>query len=114
MPKILLNPSSSRNMTVGQNINLTCAAYGIPPPVVFWTKDNVMTIIPGSITRNGGNTTFVVSIEAIKVSQYGVYRCQANNSEGTALSYPSYITGNTEIVIITTTLIAFDVRRTQS
>ena len=72
---------------------MTCVAYGIPPPDIVWTKDNILTTLPVNTTKHQGNSTSVVRVAAVDIAQFGVYQCQANNSEGEAQSSPANIAG---------------------
>ena len=92
-PSIIEAPTSQTNLTIGQELTITCIAYGIPPPDIVWTKDNILVTLPVNTTKYQGNVTSVVRVAAVDIAQFGVYRCQANNSEGEAQSSPANITG---------------------
>ncbi|XP_068733582.1 fibroblast growth factor receptor 4-like [Montipora capricornis] len=70
-----IEPISNEVMTEGGNLNLSCQAFGIPPPTVFWIK-----ISNGQPT----NETELV-FRNIRRGEAGEYRCEAMNPCGNAL-----------------------------
>ncbi|XP_068685518.1 uncharacterized protein [Montipora foliosa] len=69
-----IEPISNEVMTEGGNLNLSCQAFGIPPPTVFWIK-----------TSNGQPTNETELVfRNIRRGEAGEYRCEARNPCGDA------------------------------
>ncbi|XP_068733324.1 hemicentin-1-like [Montipora capricornis] len=67
-------PISNEVITEGGNVNLSCQAFGIPPPTVFWIK-----------TSNGQPTNETELVfRNISRNESGEYRCEAWNPCGNA------------------------------
>ncbi|XP_068685509.1 hemicentin-1-like isoform X2 [Montipora foliosa] len=67
-------PISNEVITEGGNVNLSCQAFGIPPPTVFWVNSS-----------NGERTNGTeLVIRNIRRSEAGEYRCEATNPCGNA------------------------------
>ena len=92
-PSITEAPKSQTNLTIGHELTMKCVAHGIPHPDIVWTKDNILTTLPVNTTKYQGNATSLVTVAAVDIAQFGVYQCQAKNSEGEAQSSPANITG---------------------
>ena len=61
-----------QNITEGENLTVTCEAFGTPSPTVSWIKVS-------SGQRTDGN---VLQFTNINKSQAGDYRCEASNECG--------------------------------
>ena len=83
-PTVSLTPAVS--LTQGDSFTLNCQPTGNPAPTVSWTKDGV-TISSSTprITVTGG----VVTITGATLVEAGLYRCQAQNSLGSATATTS-------------------------
>ncbi|XP_068734692.1 hemicentin-1-like [Montipora capricornis] len=69
-----IQPVSNKVITEGGNLNLSCQAFGIPPPTVFWIK-----------TSNGQPTNETELVfRNIRRGEAGEYRCDARNPCGDA------------------------------
>ena len=62
-----------KTVTEGGNVNLSCNASGIPPPMVYWVKASGQRV-------NGS----VLMLTNINRSEAGEYRCEASNECGNA------------------------------
>ena len=67
-------------VTEGGNVNLSCHASGIPPPMVYWVK-------AGGQRVNGS----VLMLTNINRSEAGEYRCEASNDCSSATERASII-----------------------
>ena len=68
--------------TTGDNLELHCAASGIPIPVLSWSKDG---------RTLAGETTQRLQLVDLHVSDAGRYSCIASNSKGVTVSRPAAI-----------------------
>lgn len=64
---------------------LNCYAYGYPPPVVMWWKDN--EFIPFRSHEYTISKDHTLLINGVKLHNLGVYTCQAYNGVGKATSW---------------------------
>lgn len=71
-PKITEQPKST-TIIEGQTLNLTCAAYGKPRPLITWFKD-------GKFVQENYTERYVVG--NIERKDAGKYQCVAENEVG--------------------------------
>ena len=72
----------------GETAIFNCTVDGNPEPSIDWTKDNVplnITADPDLSQSNSGKVHFL-TIQNVHRSDEGQYRCEANNSMGSATS----------------------------
>ena len=77
-----------------QDVVLNCTAVGNPQPSVEWTKDDVVlniTADPQLSTTSSGNT-HSLTIQNVRRSDEGQYRCVAINSVGATTSEAGTLT----------------------
>ncbi len=68
---------------VGDDVHLTCIAYGDPSPDIEWLPPSGGVIkISGSFNRTMLQTTGVMSIRQVDSSRTGAYICVASSSKG--------------------------------
>ncbi|CAI4229355.1 unnamed protein product [Auanema sp. JU1783] len=87
--KVLIPPKIDKSNIIGnplaiveRGIILECPVFGIPQPVVSWSKDGVPIDLSDSrIVLTQNNQTF--GIDGIKVSDQARYTCVATNKGGT-------------------------------
>ena len=67
-------------------LELTCEAYGIPPPEVVWLKDGialtgrrVITAGGGSLGELGSITRSILKFTEVQLSDAGEYTCRASS-----------------------------------
>ena len=65
-----------KDILEGDNINLTCAFYGLPKPQLSWFKDNRL------LREENSNATLVK--RNITEEEEGTYTCVAMNEGGSA------------------------------
>ncbi|RDD47522.1 Hemicentin-1 [Trichoplax sp. H2] len=90
-PIVSLFPRN-QNITQGGSLQLTCYGYGYPPPVISWFKDGKQYNHPSRNWINGSEVQSMLIIHNISSLDEGYYKCQLNNSAGTATSQSSLIT----------------------
>ena len=78
----ITQPPQSQSHSLGQPVNLTCGANGIPPPLYQWFRDG--TEIPGASFPN-------LYISVVTPGDRGNYTCTASNEGGTATSSPGLL-----------------------
>nr|CAD7571475.1 unnamed protein product [Timema californicum] len=84
LPKIVLSPSNTVHVAIGQSVRLECRATGDPIPSVSWTKylqraypyGGTESIIPAT------PQTAVYEISRVTKEDEGSYNCQARNAAG--------------------------------
>lgn len=71
-------------------VNLSCAAYGFPPPLIAWLQNN-STITNGTVIQNGSISSLSVALN--KTTNLSLkYRCVAGNSLGKTFSEEATLT----------------------
>ncbi|WKX98850.1 hypothetical protein Q1695_014046 [Nippostrongylus brasiliensis] len=80
---VFTNEPDDMSLLVGQNAKIMCAATGIPPPVIKWSKDGGATF-PAALqhrlfVRPNDDHLYVVNVT---VEDQGVYTCHAVNDAG--------------------------------
>ena len=84
-------PSAIERHVSSQSVQLTCTAYGLPPPNVTWTRLPATELIAGEdlliasniTTANDSEAAFVTSTLTlcdVQLTNAGRYRCSASNS----------------------------------
>ncbi|XP_063154493.1 hemicentin-1 [Candoia aspera] len=106
-PPSLKDAGMMRNETVIVNnpIQLECKVSGNPLPVITWYKDNLpLTNTAGITFLNRGQ---VAQIDAVQISDTGIYKCAVANAAGVAELFYSLqvhvqpsISGNNEMVTV--------------
>jgi len=90
-PPQIITPPQAVTSRLGGQVNLTCIATGIPPPVYQWFRDDELL----------ENITLpYLLIPSIDVENRGYYRCTASNDDGVATSSPALLALDGEISIL--------------
>ncbi|KYB26517.1 Papilin-like Protein [Tribolium castaneum] len=86
-PATVLEPESQPNVVVSLNApaTLNCLALGYPFPAVTWWKDD--SLIPLKTSQFEVRKDYSLLIHSVKLSNLGVYTCQAYNGVGKAASW---------------------------
>ncbi|GFT31287.1 hemicentin-1 [Nephila pilipes] len=66
--------------SVGDNITISCEAFGHPQPKILWRKDNVELLSSHSVSIQDGNLT----IYHVSLEEAGEYECIAENFVGSS------------------------------
>ncbi|GJQ76338.1 hypothetical protein Trydic_g2060 [Trypoxylus dichotomus] len=72
-------------VSLGSPAMLNCYAYGYPPPIVMWWKDN--EFVPFKSHEYTISKDHTLLINAVRLHNLGVYTCQAYNGIGKATSW---------------------------
>ncbi|XP_076093735.1 hemicentin-1-like isoform X1 [Mytilus galloprovincialis] len=75
-PELPQDLPATTKVVEGESVTLVCPAVGTPIPTITWYKDNIPITDP--VTLSDGSLT----IEMVKSSDEGSYRCQATNKAG--------------------------------
>lgn len=75
-PELPQDLPTSTKVVEGESVTLVCPAVGTPIPTITWYKDNILITDP--VILSDGSLT----IEMVKSSDEGSYRCQATNMAG--------------------------------
>ena len=73
---------------VGESVNFTCNATGVPLPVITWSSDtnDSITAQPGDImitdNNDGSTRVSVLTLMNLKVEDFQNYTCNATNAFG--------------------------------
>ena len=81
-PNITNNPEAMKDLKIGNALELTCKATGVPPPSYRWRKNGVL--LPESNTE-------VLRIEKVTTKDSGNYICEAYNHLSVESSTPTYV-----------------------
>lgn len=81
-PNITNNPTTMRNIKIGETLELTCKATGDPAPSYRWKKNG--RILPGINTEN-------LRIKNVTTSDSGNYTCEAYNHVSVESSTPTHV-----------------------
>lgn len=76
-PTFLTRPSDV-HASVGDTVDLACAATGYPEPVVTWTLNGINIRHSSRVSVVGGGLRIV----SLNEDDRGEYRCRAENEEG--------------------------------
>ena len=82
-PRITTEPERESEVSVGQNLTLTCNASGDPLPEVIWNKE-------GQALRLFNVTGPVLHLVNVTREDVGSYKCTAKNKVGEA-SHPAVV-----------------------
>lgn len=91
-PYLVRYPPSRVESIEGNSVTLNCLARGNPRPHIEWRKEGLpLTLDPRFEIRPTGE----LFIQAVRMVDYGMYRCRATNSAGgVAASTRLVVTGN--------------------
>lgn len=81
-PNITNHPEAMKDLKIGNTLELTCKATGVPPPSYRWRKNGVL--LPESNTE-------VLRIEQMSTKDSGNYTCEAYNHLSVESSTPSFV-----------------------
>ena len=76
-PSFLTRPSDVQ-VSVGDTVDLSCAATGHPDPTITWTLNDRAIRFSSRVTIVGGG----LHIISLNEDDNGEYRCRAENDEG--------------------------------
>ena len=72
-------------ITLGQPTSVQCYAYGWPRPfITWWRNDNMLPLLSDQYEQRSDYSLFISSV---KLSNLGIYTCQAYNGLGKAASW---------------------------
>ncbi|KAJ8038329.1 Down syndrome cell adhesion molecule-like [Holothuria leucospilota] len=78
---LITSPPTNKEVTLGDDLSLTCSASGDPTPTLRWLKDNVEIQAGGRITiGDSGGLLHVIDMTSL---DRGTYTCMAGNNYGT-------------------------------
>lgn len=75
-PTIIGNPEN-QTTNIGETIEVSCIANGIPSPLITWFKNNESLIEDSGIVLKDGNRTLI--IRRVRKEDEGLYTCHACN-----------------------------------
>nr|XP_034968428.1 vascular endothelial growth factor receptor 2 [Zootoca vivipara] len=78
-PAITRNPEN-QTTNIGETIEVSCVANGIPSPLITWFKNNVTLLEDSGIVLKDGNRT--LTIRRVRKEDEGLYTCHACNILG--------------------------------
>ncbi|XP_060102360.1 vascular endothelial growth factor receptor 2 [Heteronotia binoei] len=78
-PTIIGTPEN-QTADIGETIEVSCIANGIPSPMITWFKNNVSLIEDSGIVLKDGNRT--LTIRRVRKEDEGLYSCHACNILG--------------------------------
>ncbi|XP_051820092.1 vascular endothelial growth factor receptor 2 [Antechinus flavipes] len=70
----------NQTTNIGETIEVSCSASGIPPPQITWFKDNETLVEDSGIVLKDGNQN--LTIRRVRKEDGGLYTCQACNVLG--------------------------------
>ena len=91
--RVVLHPAKDTHIEGGSTVVLTCVAYGVPLPLLTWSRngsslsfnDSRVTIYSEFMTDSGSGVVFTKSVMVLCRSQLtdaGVYCCSAESQLG--------------------------------
>ncbi|KAI8508970.1 hypothetical protein Bbelb_128180 [Branchiostoma belcheri] len=94
-PSFTEDPTSNIEVNTGQDVTITCAADGDPPP----TQDNILLrnlrtgrdYRPASVASTGETLRATFTITAVTSSEEGQYDCRVQTIAGSSISRRAYI-----------------------
>ncbi|XP_066487976.1 vascular endothelial growth factor receptor 2 [Tiliqua scincoides] len=78
-PTIIGNPEN-QTANIGETIEVSCMAHGIPSPLITWFKNNESLFEDSGIVLKDGNRTLI--IRRVRKEDEGLYACRACNILG--------------------------------
>ncbi|KAJ6668552.1 hypothetical protein lerEdw1_012034 [Lerista edwardsae] len=78
-PTIIGNPEN-QTTNIGETIEVSCVAHGIPSPLITWFKNNESLVEDSGIVLKDGNRTLI--IRRVRKEDEGLYACRACNILG--------------------------------
>ena len=89
----MLHPAKDTHIEAGSTVVLTCVAYGVPPPLLTWSRngsslsfnDSRVTIYSNIITDSASGVIFARSIMKLcrsELADVGTYSCLTSNGIG--------------------------------
>ncbi|KAL8207400.1 UNVERIFIED_CONTAM: hypothetical protein K2H54_055998 [Gekko kuhli] len=78
-PTIIGTPEN-QTADIGETIEVSCVANGVPSPLITWFKNNVSLIEDSGIVLKDGNRT--LTIRRVRKEDEGLYSCHACNILG--------------------------------
>jgi hypothetical protein len=80
IPQFLEEPVNNTKL-VGDNVTMSCSAYGIPVPSITWLKDGVPITDPSSVTSISGRISSTrLLLASLNFSDVAGYSCIASNN----------------------------------
>uniref|UniRef100_A0A3Q3L4X2 Uncharacterized protein n=1 Tax=Mastacembelus armatus TaxID=205130 RepID=A0A3Q3L4X2_9TELE len=110
VPPEIQDDGQTLNLTVilKQPLTLGCDAFGIPSPIITWTKDNHPVDTPGVYLQNGNR---LLRIYRVQPEHAGQFACTAQNKAGEArreynivVQAPPVISGTSRLQEVTVVL----------
>ncbi|KFZ59678.1 Vascular endothelial growth factor receptor 2, partial [Antrostomus carolinensis] len=80
MAPTLIGNLENQTTNIGETIEVSCTANGIPPPNIMWFKNNETLIEDSGIVLKDGNKT--LTIRRVRKEDEGLYTCLACNVLG--------------------------------
>uniref|UniRef100_A0A6I8NA25 Vascular endothelial growth factor receptor 2 n=1 Tax=Ornithorhynchus anatinus TaxID=9258 RepID=A0A6I8NA25_ORNAN len=99
----------NQTASIGETIEASCSASGIPPPRITWFKDNETLVEDSGIVLKDGNRN--LTIRRVRKEDGGLYSCQACNVLGCAKAETIFLVEgvqektNLELVILVGTAV---------
>lgn len=87
VPYFIAPLNATHNVTVTEDLTLTCEVIGSGPPQVTWYRNGDSlsnggrVSIENEVTGNSTTTSFL-EIQSITLTDRGQYRCQAEDTDG--------------------------------
>ncbi|XP_023312012.1 basement membrane proteoglycan-like, partial [Anoplophora glabripennis] len=81
-PAISKLPPPLVHLPQNDTLNLTCAAGGVPTPVIEWIVNGSYIFIPPKCAISSVNGTGKLICENMQFRDQGTYTCRANNIKG--------------------------------
>ncbi|XP_066838054.1 basement membrane-specific heparan sulfate proteoglycan core protein isoform X7 [Anser cygnoides] len=90
-PQVVTPPRESVQAVPGQTVSFTCAATGVPTPIITWRLNwgNIPPSRRVSIVSEGGQGT--LTIRDVKEADQGAYTCEAINTRGMVFGIPDSV-----------------------
>jgi len=78
-PEITQGPDDAARR-IGESINFTCVATGVPLPVITWSSDSNGNITAQSNLVDDMTIKSQIMLADLQLGDFGMYTCSANNS----------------------------------